>query len=58
LHIHHTWVIMNPVNDAFPRLLSLPHGDLAFPVYLPDATYGMVRAVDATDLLACGWRRW
>jgi len=33
--------------------LSLPHGALSYPVYLPDATYGVVRAVDAEDLLAC-----
>lgn len=33
--------------------LVLPHGTLAFPVYLPDATYGMVRAADASDLEAC-----
>jgi len=42
------------MDDAFSRSLTLPHGDLVFPIYLPDATYGMVRAVDATDLLACG----
>jgi len=41
------------MDDYFPNALDLPHGKLDFPVYLPDATYGMVRAVDATDLLAC-----
>jgi len=41
------------MDDSFPNALDLPHGKLDFPVYLPDATYGMVRAVDATDLLAC-----
>ncbi len=34
--------------------LSLPHGTLAFPTYLPDATFGVVRAVDAVDLLDLG----
>jgi queuine tRNA-ribosyltransferase len=33
--------------------LVLPHGTLQFPVYLPDATYGMVRAVDSADLEDC-----
>lgn len=33
--------------------LALPHGELKFPVYLPDATLGVVRAVDATDLVNC-----
>jgi len=38
----------------YPRnALALAHGTLNFPVYLPDATYGMVRAVDAADLEAC-----
>ncbi len=30
--------------------ITLPHGKLDFPVYLPDATYGMVRSADAADL--------
>ena len=30
--------------------LILPHGKLDYPVYLPDATYGMVRAMGADDL--------
>jgi queuine tRNA-ribosyltransferase len=38
----------------FPDSLSLRHGQLNFPVYLPDATFGVVRAVDATDLLDTG----
>ncbi len=46
-------MIMNAMDPNFPLSLSLPHGNLSFPVYLPDATYGMVRAADATDLLAC-----
>ena len=33
--------------------LALPHGRFSLPVYLPDATLGVVRAVDATDLERC-----
>ena len=33
--------------------LRLPHGTLEQPVFMPDATLGVVRAVDATDLVAC-----
>ncbi len=36
------------------RTLRLPHGELAFPVFLPDATQGVVRAVDARDVEECG----
>jgi queuine tRNA-ribosyltransferase len=31
----------------------LPHGELRPPVFLPDGTQGVVRSVDAEDLLAC-----
>lgn len=34
--------------------LQLPHGELQLPVFMPDATLGVVRSVDATDLLHCG----
>jgi queuine tRNA-ribosyltransferase len=34
--------------------LDLPHGCLELPAFLPDATAGVVRSVDATDLEACG----
>ena len=34
--------------------IDLPHGRLHYPVYLPDATYGMVRAAAAEDLEAAG----
>jgi queuine tRNA-ribosyltransferase len=37
-----------------PKNLSLPHGDLLFPVFLPDGTRGVVRAVDANDLEQLG----
>ena len=33
--------------------LSLIHGTLEFPAFLPDATFGVVRTVDSTDLEAC-----
>jgi queuine tRNA-ribosyltransferase len=33
--------------------LSLLHGVIKFPVFLPDATFGVVRSVDAQDLAAC-----
>lgn len=34
--------------------LDLPHGRLEFPVFLPDATKGVVRAVDSLDLARLG----
>ena len=34
--------------------LTLPHGALVLPTFLPDATVGVVRAVDSVDLLNCG----
>jgi queuine tRNA-ribosyltransferase len=37
-----------------PRQLAVPHGVLRLPVFLPDATHGMVRAVDSLDLEGCG----
>jgi len=37
----------------YPDSLELLHGRLQFPVFLPDATYGLVRSVDAQDLLRC-----
>ena len=39
--------------EKYPAYLALPTGQLDLPVYLPDATYGMVRAVDAADLEDC-----
>lgn len=33
--------------------LTLQHGILEQPVFMPDATLGVVRATDATDLMAC-----
>ncbi|GAB4517319.1 MAG: tRNA guanosine(34) transglycosylase Tgt [Anaerolineae bacterium] len=37
-----------------PRLLHLAHGDLELPIFLPDATRAVVRAVDSRDLENCG----
>jgi queuine tRNA-ribosyltransferase len=34
-------------------VLHLPHGQLHPPVFLPDATLGVVRAVDSNDLTQC-----
>ena len=39
--------------DSCPGL-ETAHGKLLYPVYLPDATYGMVRAADAADLESAG----
>ena len=33
--------------------LSLPHGQVQMPFFMPDATQGVVRSLAATDLLAC-----
>ncbi len=39
-----------------PAELVLPHGTLSLPTFLPDATVGVVRAVDSSDLQTCGVR--
>ena len=36
------------------RALQLPHGRLQLPIFLPDATRGVVRSLDARDLAECG----
>ncbi len=36
------------------RALATPHGTLELPLFLPDATQGVVRAVDTRDLAECG----
>lgn len=36
------------------KSLTLPHGTLPFPAFLPDGTLGVVRATDAGDLRAAG----
>lgn len=35
-------------------VLNLPHGPLRLPAFLPDATQGVVRSLDAIDLVNCG----
>ena len=42
------------VHGVTERTLRLAHGTLDLPVYLPDATLGVVRAVDACDLERAG----
>lgn len=37
-----------------PTALDLPHGALSLPAFLPDATLGVVRAVDSADLEGAG----
>ena len=34
--------------------LALPHGSLPLPTFLPDATLGVVRALDSVDVANCG----
>lgn len=41
------------VESVPKQSLQLPHGTLQFPVFLPDATHGVVRSLDATDLEQC-----
>ena len=36
------------------NVFELPSGPMPLPIYLPDATFGVVRSVDAQDLEACG----
>jgi queuine tRNA-ribosyltransferase len=36
------------------RMMRLPQGDLPSPLFLPDATFGVVRSVDSEDLKAVG----
>ncbi len=40
--------------DETPNTLELAHGTLQFPIFLPDATRAVVRAVDSADLEGCG----
>src|SRR5690242_6734874 len=36
------------------RKLVFPNGDIRLPAFLPDATRGVVRSLDSTDLENCG----
>ena len=40
--------------SKFPTTIQLRGQTLDLPIYLPDATFGVVRAVDAGDLEGCG----
>src|ERR1700731_851531 len=40
--------------NSLLKTLSLVHGTLPLPTFLPDATLGVVRSVDATDLETVG----
>jgi len=40
--------------SAYRDCLPLRHGNVELPAFLPDATLGVVRAVDSADLEACG----
>jgi len=46
-------VALSETGAAMP-VLDLPHGPLPLPAFLPDATLGVVRAVDSGDLAAVG----
>jgi len=35
------------------QFFSTPHGKISLPAFLPDATFGQVRGLDAQDLTAC-----
>ncbi len=39
---------------ALPAALCLGHGNLSLPAFLPDATFGVVRAVDTVDVAQAG----
>lgn len=43
-----------PLLNSAPQLFHTAKGDFTLPLYLPDATFGVVRGVDAQDLSACG----
>ncbi|MCL6432473.1 MAG: tRNA guanosine(34) transglycosylase Tgt [Anaerolineae bacterium] len=38
----------------YDKTLRLAHGEVRLPAFLPDATLGVVRSLDAADLEACG----
>jgi len=35
------------------RFLNVPHGQLLLPLFMPDATFGVVRSLDSNDLVRC-----
>jgi len=42
------------LNAKKPTKLVLPNGEVPLPAFFPDATRGVVRTVDSTDLINCG----
>ncbi|GHO43643.1 tRNA guanosine(34) transglycosylase Tgt [Ktedonospora formicarum] len=48
----HSSSSIGDVSQQRVHTLQLPHGAITLPVYMPDATLGVVRAIDATDLEA------
>jgi queuine tRNA-ribosyltransferase len=36
------------------RTIDVPHGQLRLPLFMPDATFGVVRSLDMNDLVKCG----
>jgi len=47
-------MIENDLSDSGRRFLVVPHGQLSFPLFMPDATFGVVRSVGSEDLRRCG----
>jgi queuine tRNA-ribosyltransferase len=45
---------MQQDKPTYPRTLQLPHGLIQLPIFLPDATQGVVRGLDASDLVHTG----
>lgn len=44
----------NGLSNSGKRFLVVPHGQLSFPAFMPDATFGVVRSVGSEDLKSCG----
>lgn len=43
----------DPMNSK-ERFINLPHGRLSLPLFMPDATFGVVRSLGMDDLVRCG----
>lgn len=43
-------------SERMEKIVQTPHGKIALPAFLPDATFGQVRGLDAQDLTASGVR--
>jgi queuine tRNA-ribosyltransferase len=46
--------VRNDQENPGKRVLNLPHGRLCPPLFMPDATFGVVRSLDSADLTNCG----